>query len=403
MLRIVAAIDFLAPGSGGAGVAIDRLFNRIANSELVNEVKIICYKANELEKNLARLSSNPIYELWNGLPFPFWNNSDGFVLLKYKTIKKRLDKIRPNIIVLGASTILTLQISRYAFHNNIPFIYISHTQPEILFLYLQKVLGKTIASRIINYLQKRIYSIYSNASLFIFPTEVSLNFLSTRVFSKIEQSKIIILSNGVDLDTFRYYNESNKIQKLIEGQIKLLFVGRLMVDKMPDIPIRALKIIKQKFPNTVLTIVGIGPKSKELKKLVIDESLADAVHFTDHISETDLVNYYHQSHFTIVPSYTEMQSLVTLESIACGTPVITSDAFFNAAKSIVIENECGSVYNYQSPRDLAEVIIDFADNKTLYENFIINCLKARERYSIKIICEKWIDHMIKLTGQYSNT
>lgn len=401
MLRIVAAIDFLTPGSGGAGVAVDKLFNRIANSELVNEVKIICYKSKELEKNLARLSSNPIYELWNGFPFPFWNNSDGFVLLKYKTIKKRLDEIRPNIIVLGASTILTLHLSRYAIHNNIPFIFISQTQPEILFLYLQKVLGKTIASRIINYIQKRIYSIYSDARLFIFPTEVSLDFLSPTAFSKIDQSKIIVLSNGVDLDTFRYYNEPNKLNGLSKGQIKLLFVGRLMVDKMPDIPIRALKIIKQKFPNAVLTIVGIGPKSRELKKLVIDESLADAVHFTDHISETDLVNYYHKSHFTIVPSYTEMQSLVTLESIACGTPVITSNAFFNAAKSIVIENECGSVYNYQSPRNLAELIIDFVDNTTLYENFTKNCLKAREGYSYKIICEKWLDLMIKLKNQYS--
>ena len=258
MLRIVAAVDFLAPGSGGAGVAVDRLFNRIANSELVNEVKIICYKSKELEKNLARLSSNPIYELWNGIPFPFWNNSDGFVLLKYKTIKKRLDEIRPNIIVLGASTILTLHLSRYAIHNHIPFIFSSQTQPEILFLYLQKVIGKRITSSIVGYLQKRIYSIYSSASLFIFPTEVSLNFLSPRALSKIDQSKIIILSNGVDLDTFRYNIEPNKLRDLVNGQIKLLYVGRLMVDKMPDVPIRALKIIKQNFPNTVLTIVGIG-------------------------------------------------------------------------------------------------------------------------------------------------
>jgi glycosyltransferase involved in cell wall biosynthesis len=96
-----------------------------------------------------------------------------------------------------------------------------------------------------------------------------------------------------------------------------------------------------------------------------------------------------------------MQSLVTLESIACGTPVITSDAFFNAAKSIVIETECGSVYDYQSPGDLAELIIDFVNNKTLYENFTTNCLKAREKYSFKMISEKWLDQMIKLTDQYS--
>jgi glycosyltransferase involved in cell wall biosynthesis len=96
-----------------------------------------------------------------------------------------------------------------------------------------------------------------------------------------------------------------------------------------------------------------------------------------------------------------MQSLVTLESIACGTPVITSDAFFNAAKSMVIENECGSVYDYQSPKALAEVIINFAENKILYENIITNCLKARVKYSFKMISEKWLELMIKLTDQYS--
>ena len=171
-----------------------------------------------------------------------------------------------------------------------------------------------------------------------------------------------------------------------------------MVDKMPDIPIRALKIILNKLPNTTLTIVGSGPKYKDLQKLVTHLSLLKSTLFIHHISDINLVKYYHQSHFTIVPSFAEMQSLVTLESLACGTPIVTSDAFYNAAKNIVLENDCGVVFHHNSPTDLADKIINVVMDNVIYENFVNNCFNTREKYSYKLICQQWLNEMTTLVN-----
>ena len=227
MLRVVAANDFLAPGSGGAGVAIDRLFNRVFKLEFVNDVKIICYKANQLENNLSRLSSNSIYELWGGIPLPFWNNSDGLVLVRYKLIKKRLDEIRPNIIVIGSPTILTRQVAKYATLNNIPFIYISQTQPEVLFLYFQKIFGKKLTNSLVNYFQNLIFKVFSKAALFVFPTESSTKFLTSTVQGRLQQSKVSIISNGIDLEIFRVLLK-NEVNWII--YVKVILTYSLLVD-----------------------------------------------------------------------------------------------------------------------------------------------------------------------------
>ena len=73
-------------------------------------------------------------------------------------------------------------------------------------------------------------------------------------------------------------------------------------------------------------VVGDGPERADLESRVSRLGLADQVHFLGSVSDEKLVDCYRAADVSVVPSVQlEGFGLVTLESLACGTPVVASD------------------------------------------------------------------------------
>jgi len=102
----------------------------------------------------------------------------------------------------------------------------------------------------------------------------------------------------------------------------VLFVGRLVHYKGVEFLIRAMENV-----NARLWIVGTGPLEASLKQLAVSLGVADRVVFLGHLSDADLVAYYHACDVFALPSITnqEMFGLVQLEAMACRKPVISTD------------------------------------------------------------------------------
>ena len=64
--------------------------------------------------------------------------------------------------------------------------------------------------------------------------------------------------------------------------------------------------------------------------------------------------FYSASDVCVIPSYYESFGLVALESLACGTPVITTDV--GCMKSIINEPKTGYVISNNAPHNLANKI-----------------------------------------------
>ncbi len=109
--------------------------------------------------------------------------------------------------------------------------------------------------------------------------------------------------------------------QLKDGLPTVLFVGRLVPYKGVEFLIRALEDVKAR-----LWIVGTGPLENSLKNLVREKGMADRVVFLGHVSDEDLVAYYHACDVFALPSITnqEMFGLVQLEAMACRKPVIST-------------------------------------------------------------------------------
>jgi len=106
---------------------------------------------------------------------------------------------------------------------------------------------------------------------------------------------------------------------------RILF-HRLVKSKGVDILIKAFAEIVNEVPQVDLFIAGIGPEEEKLKVLVRDLGLSGRISFLGDISLSESVGFLKSAFCTVVPSRSEGGSLVNVEALSVGCPVIASNA-----------------------------------------------------------------------------
>jgi glycosyltransferase involved in cell wall biosynthesis len=120
--------------------------------------------------------------------------------------------------------------------------------------------------------------------------------------------------------------EARRILKIPEDHFVLLFVGSFDPLKAPDILIQAFKIFNEQNPNSLLLLIGKGTLENKLRTLAEKLELEKNVKFLGKISHNDLPVYYNASDVFVLPSFYEGISLVSLEALSCGIPIVVTSA-----------------------------------------------------------------------------
>jgi glycosyltransferase involved in cell wall biosynthesis len=99
---------------------------------------------------------------------------------------------------------------------------------------------------------------------------------------------------------------------------------RRLVKRMGlEVLLDAFGRIQADFPDATLRLAGSGPLEASLKDQARQRGLDRAVQFLGRVSDEDLVRHYQASDITMVPTVAlEGFGLITVESLACGTPVV---------------------------------------------------------------------------------
>jgi teichuronic acid biosynthesis glycosyltransferase TuaC len=164
----------------------------------------------------------------------------------------------------------------------------------------------------------------------------------------IPESRIKVLRNGVDLHLFYPVSKVEVRQKLNIKNLTLLSVGNLIESKGHHIVIKALK----KLPEVKLVVIGDGIMSNQLKRLVNTLKISDRVTFIGEISQQELKDYYNAVDILVLASSREGMPNVLTESIACGTPVITTAA--GGAPEVVLNSAVGILMQERTPQAVAK-------------------------------------------------
>ncbi|TBW25568.1 glycosyltransferase [Gramella sp. KN1008] len=141
-----------------------------------------------------------------------------------------------------------------------------------------------------------------------------------------DHKKIVILPVGLNVDEF-----SPKIQEPLD-ELNILFVGRLISLKGPDLCIEIFRLLVEKgYNNLRLIIIGEGELNNELNGLIQKYGLATKVILTGALTQEEIKSWMNKSALFLLPGIhdktgrAETQGLVIQEAQAMELPVIISD------------------------------------------------------------------------------
>jgi len=169
---------------------------------------------------------------------------------------------------------------------------------------------------------------------------------------------ISVIPCGVNLELFQHIDKEIARQELgLADTNIILFVGRIERLKGIDKLLAAMTYLKKWSGLRLLVIGGDDYSQVELENLKIRSQnlgILGSVTFLGSIPQKELPLFYSAADICVIPSYYESFGLVGLESLACGTPVVTTSV--GGASSFIRQGETGYVIDDNAPYHLAEKI-----------------------------------------------
>jgi glycosyltransferase involved in cell wall biosynthesis len=193
-------------------------------------------------------------------------------------------------------------------------------------------------------------------------------------------AKTVIIHNGIDFARFQGRSVSLRDRERVVGT-----VGRLHRQKGHIDFIEAACIVTRRHPEARFEIDGEGELRGELEKLIVQRQLQDR--FLLRGALTDIPEVLAGLDVFVLPSLWEGLSLVLLEAMATGVPIVASDIEGNA--ELVEDRLHGLLVPPRNPELLAGAICTILEDREFANQLAHNAFeKVRKEYDIQSMIEK---------------
>ncbi len=353
-MRILFFTDYFYPRIGG-GVEKVILELSIRLVKLGHEVCVLSLDtANEKKEEwfqgvrIVRVNAfdlTKIVGLQLAFSFGLWSNA-----------KKLIKDFNPDLIHLHNrfffSTLLGLFLKK---HFQIPIIVTIHLGDINYITGIKGFFIRKIEKYMINLINKN-----SNAL-----TAVSNNVKNNVVKLGINEEKCLVIPNGVDLEYFKINRIFSKSPK------KVIFIGRLLKNKGPQILLKSAKSVIDKIPDIQFLIVGEGPLRKHLEKYCKKNNLNSNVKLFGSLD--DIRQIMKDGDIYVRPSYLDGMPLGVLEAMASQLPVIATE--ISGTKELIQHGKTGHFVSAGNVIELTDAILELLENPSYMEKIANNGLE----------------------------
>ncbi len=212
----------------------------------------------------------------------------------------------------------------------------------------------------------------------VFQTEEAKNHFSKRI-----QDKGVIIPNPI--------NPRLPERFLDEHKKTIVAVGRLHPQKNFPMLFKAFKQLSGDYPEFVLEIYGEGPERKKLQKIIDTYSLSDKISLKGFVN--NIFDRVRECYMYVSSSDYEGISNSMLEAMGMGLPVVCTDCPAGGARMAIQNGENGLLVPVGDSKAMYEAMRSLIDDPTLAKRLAENAYRIRERYSIDIIGQQWLDLM----------
>lgn len=186
-----------------------------------------------------------------------------------------------------------------------------------------------------------------------------------RTLYGIAGERVVKIPGGVDVTRFRPTDDARETLRAELGWPlgrRILFTLRNLQPRMGlDELLRAVDRLRRRVPDALLVIGGAGSLRAELEALVARLGLAGHVRFLGFVEEARLARCYQAADVFVLPTQAlEGFGLVTVESLACGTPVLGTPV--GATPEILAPLGKSLVFSGTTPQAMAEDLERFLED-----------------------------------------
>lgn len=172
---------------------------------------------------------------------------------------------------------------------------------------------------------------------------------------------------------------------------RIVAVGRLETVKRFDLLISAFSLIAHDYPEWILEIVGDGSQKQNLMDLVHANDMDDQVIFDGYRS--DIKDIMLDASLAAVSSNYEGFSLVALEALECGLPIVSVD--LPSIREIVSGYDAAIFSPVGNAPLLAQNIRNLIDDPQRLKHMSSEAKQCAKKYHISQIGKKWVELLTK--------
>jgi glycosyltransferase involved in cell wall biosynthesis len=284
---------------------------------------------------------------------PHWRHRlAGYNLLVNRSVAAALDRARPDAIVCGGYNYLaSWQVLRWGRRRKVPILLWSESNPQ----------DRRRALPHVEFLKRRFLRACSG---FIVPGKSAAAYLQT---FGVPASAIFTAPNAVDNDFFARESSRARAQAAaLRHELKLperyfLYAGRLIPSKGVFDLLEAYSCLDPGLRREVgLVFVGDGAGEPALKSRAA-QIHPGTIHFAGFAQRAPLAVYYALAETFVFPTHTDPWGLVVNEAMACGLPVIVSDAA-GCVPDLVPDAWNGAIVPARDAGQLSAVMTRFAQD-----------------------------------------
>ena len=242
-------------------------------------------------------------------------------LLRLSAVEEILEREMPDVIESGDPYQMAWKALASGHGLGIPVVGFYHSHfPEAYVRSTAKFFGPIAVDLVMDMAQRYVRNLYNRFARTLVPAPA--------LGALLEEWGVRNVTNidlGVNTRIFRPEPDdaaaTRTTQGIPPGSVMLLYVGRLAREKNTRTLFDSFEILTREHPGKFhLLAIGDGNQRDELKEL---QAQTGAVSWISYCGESaQLAQYYRAADIFVHPGVQETFGLVTLESQACGTPVV---------------------------------------------------------------------------------
>ncbi|MBI2864911.1 MAG: glycosyltransferase [Chloroflexi bacterium] len=258
--------------------------------------------------------------------------------------------LSPDVVHIQDHFFIGGAAAKAAMNHAIPLLGTNHFVPEGLLHYLPlPAEGQKFAKRVA---WRACVDLYNRLNLVTSPSKAAVSLLREKGL----RTPALAVSNGVDVERFCPANDGAGIRRQLGLPAKpiVLYTGRLEAEKRMDVLMNAIPDVLRRL-DAHFVVCGSGTEKSKLESLVTGLRVVDNVSFVPFLDEEEFPNIYAAATLFAIAGAVELQSIVTLEAMASGLPVVAARAL--ALPELVQDGRNGYLFDQGDVQDMADKLV----------------------------------------------